>query len=150
MTNWTERAKTVDLKNSQSDTTPKSTETQDLGVLGVSSKTCEKKSARNLKTFHKDPSFDETARMSKRLRRFKKLGLDVGFAEIIADKLMHRDRSLLDKRHMCLECLWLSNEKDAWVCFNAHEAGISFLNEFAVDKTCVHEMRKCFGFCKAD
>lgn len=56
-----------------------------------------------------------------RLEQFTRKGVSLADAEMLADRLVQRDRDW-DDRHLCMECLHLQGDVSRWRCANAHAA----------------------------
>ena len=89
--------------------------------------------------------------LTGRLARFTDKGLELDgaelLAELLADKLVKRDRDL-DDRRMCLECAHLAGEKSrVWGCANARRAGLAAISQIApLAAALVHQLQRCDGF----
>ncbi len=77
-----------------------------------------------------------------RLARFTDKGLSLDEAEVLADKLVIRDRES-DDRRLCLECSNLSRTGTGWSCRNWRQAGIGAPG---VPADLVRQLQRCDGF----
>ena len=86
-----------------------------------------------------------------RLARFTDKGLALDDAEVLADKLVRRDRESGDRR-LCLECLHLSGQSGkAWDCRNWQRAGVALrARDAQLSAALVHQLQRCDGFKEAN
>ena len=86
-----------------------------------------------------------------RLARFTDKGLGLDDAEVLADKLVTRDRES-DDRRLCLECFHLSGQSGkAWDCRNWQRAGVALMARDAqLSAALVWQLQRCDGFKEAN
>ena len=88
----------------------------------------------------------EIETFSARLWRFTEKGLLLVDAEMLADKLVIRDREL-DNRRACLECQNLTGQTGMWRCSNWHRAGgVIQSRDSGLPGELVHKLQRCGGF----
>ena len=80
----------------------------------------------------------------RRVERFAWFGIDTKTAQDHAEKLMHRDTDM-DDRRMCLECKNL-NRASSWRCSQWRTAGVT--REIAADL--VTQLQRCDAFALAE
>ena len=82
-----------------------------------------------------------------RLARFTDKGLGLDDAEVLADKLVTRDRES-DDRRLCLECFHLSGQSGkAWDCRNWQRAGVALrAGDAQLSAALVWQLQRCDGF----
>lgn len=81
-----------------------------------------------------------------RLERFTDLGVRYEQAELLADKLVARDRQF-DDRRLCLECKQLKSHAGAWSCRSWQQAEIAFKERDAgLPSDLVQVLQRCNGF----
>jgi hypothetical protein len=82
-----------------------------------------------------------------RLSRFTTKGLTISEAEVLADKLVTRDREQ-DDRRFCLECSYLAGYgSGSWRCSNWQAAGIAILSRDAhLPADFVSQLQRCDRF----
>ena len=59
-----------------------------------------------------------------RLEQFTRQGVSLPNAELLAERLVLRDRDE-DDRQLCLECQYLQGDVGRWHCTNAQRAGMA-------------------------
>ena len=79
------------------------------------------------------------------LHHFTGRGLAEPEAELLADKLVKRDRET-DDRRLCLECLHLKSCGDHWACNQWKRAG---LGPAGLPADLVRQLQRCDGFTEA-
>jgi hypothetical protein len=80
-----------------------------------------------------------------RLSRFTDKGLILDDGEVLADKLVIRDRES-DDRHVCLECLHLAGY-GSWRCSNWQRSGIAIQAwDAQLPGQLVRKLQRCDGF----
>ena len=80
-----------------------------------------------------------------RLSRFTDKGLILDDGEVLADKLVIRDRES-DDRHVCLECLHLAGY-GSWRCSNWQRSGIAIQAwDAQLPGQLVRNLQRCDGF----
>ena len=86
-----------------------------------------------------------------RLARFTDKGLGLDDAEVLADKLVTRDRES-DDRRLCLECFHLSGQSGkAWDCRNWQRAGVALrAGDAQLSAALVWQLQRCDGFKEAN
>jgi hypothetical protein len=83
--------------------------------------------------------------MVARISRFRGKGMGVDAAELLADKLVQRDRGL-DDRVVCLECVsLLGNTRGAQRCANWQKANLG-QKASALPPEFVLALQRCLGF----
>ena len=84
-----------------------------------------------------------------RLARFTDKGLGLDDAEVLADKLVTRDRES-DDRRLCLACFHLSGQSGkAWHCRNWQRAGVALRARVAqLPAALVIQPQRCDGFAQ--
>lgn len=82
-----------------------------------------------------------------RLSRFSTKGMTIFDAEVLADKLVTRDREE-DDRRFCLECRYLAGHgPGSWRCSNWQAAGIAIRSRDAqLPADLVVKLQRCHGF----
>ena len=82
-----------------------------------------------------------------RLARFTDRGVGLDDAEVLADKLVTRDRES-DDRRLCLECFHLSGQSGkAWDCRNWQRAGVALrARDAQLSAALVCQLQRCDGF----
>jgi hypothetical protein len=81
-----------------------------------------------------------------RLHHFTRRGLLESDAEMLADKLVTRDRDA-DDRRLCLECLHLAGRAGVWGCRNWQRAGVATKPQHAqLSAALVNQLQRCDGF----
>ncbi|GEM_PF-927911 len=85
-----------------------------------------------------------------RLARFTTKGVIHGDAELLADKLVTRDRGG-DDRALCLECTHLAGYgRSSWRCINWQRAGIARqARDAQLPADLVFQLQRCNGFAQA-
>ena len=87
----------------------------------------------------------EIETFTARLVRFTDKGMGLEVAELVADKLVMRDRER-DDRRLCLECDHLGRA-GAWRCGNWQRAGVAIRSQDAqLPGGLVQELQHCDGF----
>ena len=66
----------------------------------------------------------EIATFIVRLEQFSRIGVSLAEAELLAERLVLRDRDE-DDRQLCLECQHLQGDVGRWRCANAQRAGMA-------------------------
>lgn len=84
---------------------------------------------------------------TKRLARFTDKGMGLEDAELMADKMVKRDRTL-DDRRVCLECTHLAGQSGAvWHCKNWMSVGVaSKVGDARLTISLVLQLKRCDGF----
>lgn len=82
-----------------------------------------------------------------RLVRFTDKGLTLDDGEVLADKLVTRDRES-DDRRLCLECTHLTGYAAmAWQCRNWQRAGVAIkAREAGLPDDLARKLQRCDGF----
>ena len=77
-------------------------------------------------------------------------GLGLADAEVLADKLAQRDRSV-DDRRLCAECAHLAGHAaTSWSCRNWQQAGVAIRSKDAqLPADLVRQLQRCEGFKEA-
>ncbi len=158
MSSWADRAK-IHFANVRQKLTPKTTESPLLGVMGVPSgqiqeKTHSKLCAANDAAPDPDrwcwPASDamstvELETFMARLARFSTKGMNIADCEVLADKLVIRDREK-DDRHSCFECTHLAGS-GSWRCGNGQSAGVAIrARDAQLPTDLVNLLQRCDGF----
>lgn len=90
----------------------------------------------------------EIETFTARLSRFTDKGMTIAESEVLADKLVIRDREQ-DGRNSCLECASLSRS-GGWRCGNWQRAGVAiWARDTQVPSDLVHQLQWCDGFTNA-
>lgn len=90
----------------------------------------------------------EIETFTARWSRFTDKGMTIAEGEVLADKLVTRDREQ-DGRHSCLECVSLTRSGD-WRCGNWQRAGVAIRSRDAqLSSELVHQLQRCNGFTNA-
>ena len=158
MSSWAGRAK-IHFAHVSQKLTPKTTESPLLGVMGVPSgqiqeKTHSKLCAANDAAPDPDrwcwPASDamntaELETFTTRLARFTAKGMTIADGEVLADKLVIRDREH-DNRHSCIECTHLAGA-GGWRCGNWQSAGVANrARDAQLPTDLVNLLQRCNGF----
>lgn len=90
----------------------------------------------------------EIETFTARLSRFTDKGMTIAEGEVLADKLVIRDREQ-DGRHSCFECVSLTHS-GGWRCGNWQLAGVAIRTRDAqLSSELVHQLQRCNGFTNA-
>jgi hypothetical protein len=90
----------------------------------------------------------EIETFTARLSRFTDKGMTIGECEVLADKLVIRDREQ-DDRHSCIECTHLVGAS-GWRCGNWQRAGVAIRARYAQLPTdWMYLLQRCDGFTHA-
>ena len=158
MSSWANRAK-IHFAHVSQKLTPKTTESPLMGVMGVPSgqiqeKTHSKLCAANDANPDSDrwcwPASDamntaELETFMARLARFSAKGMTIADGEVLADKLVIRDREQ-DNRHSCFECTHLAGS-GSWRCGNWQSAGVAVrARDAQLPTDFVNLLQRCDGF----
>ncbi len=158
MSGWANRAK-IHFAHVSQKPTPKTTESPLLGVMGVLSgqiqeKTHSKLCAANDAAPDPDrwcwPASDamntvEIDTLTARLSRFTTKGMTIADREVLADKLVIRDREQ-DDRHSCFECTHLAGA-GGWRCGNWQRAGVAIrARDAQLPTDLMSLLQRCDGF----
>lgn len=87
----------------------------------------------------------EMAKFTARLELFTRRGMPEADAELLADKLVLRDRGD-DDRRLCLECNHIKHSGDLWACHQWRRAGLSAAG---LPAELVRLLQRCNGFQEA-
>ena len=80
-----------------------------------------------------------------RLSRFTNKGMTIAEGEVLADKLVIRDREQ-DDRHSCFECTHLAGA-GGWRCGNWQRAGVAIrARDVQLPSGLVYQLHRCDGF----
>lgn len=87
----------------------------------------------------------EIETFTARLSRFTDRGMTIVEAEVLADRLVIRDREQ-DERHSCFECPHLAGT-GGWRCGNWQQAGIAIrAHDAQLPRELAHQLQRCDGF----
>ena len=81
-----------------------------------------------------------------RMHQFTQKGLAYKEAQVLADKLVQRDRES-DNRRMCLECVHLAGHAESWDCRARQQAGVAVkARDAGLSGDLVQLLQRCDGF----